>query len=423
MRKFIVTAGVAIGLAIAALAAPVRAESPAGTEALAKFYQGKHIRFIIGSGPGGNYDTWARLLSRHMGKHIPGNPKFIAQNMPGGGHIKASNYLYNIAPKDGTVIGTISRNMPTRAILNHPAVRFDPKKFNWLGSPEMSNRVCIAMASAKVQSGEELFKYPLQVGGAGAGTAVSTTPNVLRALLGMKFKLIEGYANATDVVLAMERGEVEGICQTYGAFDVGHPGWIKSGKVKVLFNLEPNPIPGTNIPSVFKFIKTEQQKKILAFYSSNIEIGRPIVAPPGIPKDRLEALRRAFDATMKDKAFIAEAAKQGLKITPLTGEEQQRRVLKLAATDPDTVKKTEAMLNKIKPPSFTDTVKVTAVKRKGRRISFQKKGKSLTIKVSKSRTKVTIGGKKAKRSKIKVGMTCKITHLGPNSRAKKIACK
>ncbi len=264
MRKFIVTAGVAIGLVIAALA------SPAGAESLAQFYKGKYIKFIIGSAPGGNYDTWARLLTRHMGKHIPGNPRFVPQNMPGGGHIKAANYLYNIAPKDGSVIGTFSRNMPTRAILNHPAVRFDPKKFNWLGSPEISNRVCIAMGTAKVKSGEDLFKHQLLVGGAGAGTAVSTTPNVLRALLGMKFKLIEGYANATDVVLAMERGEVEGICQTYGAFDVGHPGWIKSGKVRVLFNLEPNPIPGSNIPTVFKFIKTEQQKKILAFYSSNL---------------------------------------------------------------------------------------------------------------------------------------------------------
>ncbi len=408
-------------IAIAAIAAAGLA-TPAIAETEAEFYKGKKIRFIIGSAPGGNYDTWARLVGRHMSRYIPGKPKFIAQNMPGGGHIKASNYLYNIAAKDGTVIGTISRNMPTRALLNHPAVKFDPVKFRWIGSPEMSNRVCIVMKGAKVQKAEDLFKHQVLMGGAGAGTAVSTTPNVLRLLLGMKMKLIEGYAGATDVALAMERGEVEGICQTYGAFKVGHPGWFESGKAIVLFNLEPNPIPGTNIPSVFKFVKTEDQRKILSFYSSNIEIGRPTVAPPGITERRLKTLRTAFNATMKDKAFIKGAKKQGLDVTPLTGEEQERRVKALAATDPDTVRKTEAMLTKLNP-IFTDTVKVTGVKRKGRRVLFSLKGKSVTIKVSKSRTKVTIGGKKAKRSAIKVGMTCKITHLGPNSRAKKIACK
>ncbi len=416
MRRQFYTVIAFASLALAPLAWPAHAASEA------EFFKGKKITFIIGSSPGGNYDTWARLLGRHMGRHIPGNPSFIAKNMPGGGHIKASNYLYNIAAKDGTVIGTISRNMPTRALLNHPAVRFDPVKFRWLGSPEMSNRVCIIMKGAKVQKAEDLFKHQALMGGAGAGTAVSTTPNVLRVLLGMKLKLIEGYAGATDVALAMERGEVEGICQTYGAFKVGRPEWIKSGKAIVLFNLEPNPIAGTNIPSVFKFVKTEEQRKILSFYSSSIEIGRPTVAPPGIPERRLATLRAAFNATMKDKAFIKGAAKQGLKVTPLTGVEQERRVKVLAATDPDTVRKTEAMLSQLNPV-FTDTVKVSAVKRKGRRVLFNLKGKSVTIKVSKSRTKVTIGGKKAKRSAIKPGMTCKITHLGPNSRAKKIACK
>jgi tripartite-type tricarboxylate transporter receptor subunit TctC len=416
MKKLFCSVVAFASLALAGLTPPAQAETEA------EFYKGKKIKFIIGSAPGGNYDTWARLVGRHMTNYIPSNPKFIAQNMPGGGHIKASNYLYNVAAKDGTVIGTISRNMPTRALLNHPAVKFDPVKFRWLGSPEMSNRACMIMKGAKVQKAEDLFKHQALMGGAGAGTAVSTTPNVLRTLLGMKMKLIEGYAGATDVGLAMERGEVEGICQTYGAFDVAHPGWIKSGKAIVLFNLEPNPITGTNIPSVFKFVKSEEQRKILSFYSSNIEIGRPTVAPPGISEKRLATLRGAFNATMKDKAFIKGAKKQGLTVTPLSGAEQEKRVKALAATDPDTVRKTEAMLSKLNPV-FTDTVKVTGIKRKGRRVMFMLKGKAVTIKVSKSRTKVTIGGKKAKRSKIKAGMTCKITHLGPNSRAKKIACK
>ncbi|MBT3792397.1 MAG: hypothetical protein HN658_02790 [Rhodospirillales bacterium] len=405
-----------------ALASGVMSTNPASAASDADFYKDKTITFIIGSSPGGNYDAWARLIGRNMGRFIPGKPNFIAKNMPGAGHIKASNYLFNIAAKDGSVIGTISRNMPTRALLNHPAVKFDPVKFRWIGSPELSNRVCIVMKESKIKKGADLFTHQALMGGAGAGTAVSTTPNVLRTLLGMKFKLIEGYKSATDVSLAMERGEVEGICQSYGAFKAGHPDWLKSGRVRVLFNLEPNPIAGTNIPSVFEHVKTDEQRKILSFYSSNIEIGRPTVAPPGISSTRLNTLRRAFDATMGDAKFIAAAKKQGLKVSPLTGEEQEKRVLALAATDPVTVKKTEAMLNRLNP-SFTETVKVTGTKRKGRRVLFMKKGKSITIKVSKSRTKVSIGGKKSKRSKIKAGMMCKITHLGPNSRAKKIACK
>jgi tripartite-type tricarboxylate transporter receptor subunit TctC len=405
---------------IAALA--LLASVPAQAETVAEFYKNKTVTFIIGTSPGGTYDAWARLIARHWPDHLPGKPKFIAKNLPGAGGIKASNYLFNVAPKDGSVIGTFSRNIPTRAILNHPAVKFDPVKFSWLGSPELTNRVCIAMANSKVKTGADLFKHELLMGGAGAGTAVSTTPNLLRALFGMKFKLIEGYKGAIDVVLAMERGEVQGICQTYTAFKIGHPGWIEKGKVNVLFNIEPNPIPGTNIPSVFQFAKGEDERKILSFYSSNVELGRPVAGPPGLPADRLQALRRGFDGVMKDPAFVKAAAKQGLKIDPLTGEEVGKRVAKLAATDPDTVAKTEAMLKKLNP-EFTDTVKISGVKRKGRRLEFSLKGKPVTIRVSGSRTKVTIAGKKAKRSAIKAGMTCKITHLGPNSRAKKVACK
>jgi len=262
-------------IAIAAIAAAGWV-APAKAASVADFYKGKKISFIIGTSPGGTYDSWARLMARYWGSHIPGHPSFLAKNLPGAGGIKASNFLFNIAPKDGSVIATFSRNIPTRAILNHPAVKFDPVKFSWLGSPELTNRVCIAMATAKVKTATDLFKHQLLMGGAGAGTSVSTAPNLLRALLGMKFKLIEGYKGAVDVVLAMQRGEVEGICQTYTAFKVGHPGWVEKGKVNVLFNMEPTPIPGTNIPSIFKFIKGKDQRDILSFYSSNIELGRPV---------------------------------------------------------------------------------------------------------------------------------------------------
>ena len=339
-------------------------------QSVAEFYKGKTIEFIIGTSAGGSYDQWARLIGRHMGRHIPGNPNFLPKNMPGAGHIKATNYLFNVAPKDGTTIGMFSRNIPTRALLKHPAVKFKPEEFNWIGSPELTNRVCVAKKGVPVQKGEDLFQKELVVGGAGSGgavsttplvlngvlgmkfklvegykgTAVSTTPAVLRGALGMKFRVVEGYKGATDVVLAIERGEVHGICQTISGLGSSNPNWFKDGKLVVLFNLERKPLPEYKAPSVFSFAKTEEQRQILTFYTSNTELGRPITAPPGVPKDRLTALRRAFDATMKDPAFMSEANKQKLEINALTGEELTERILDLGKTPEAIVDKTEALL-------------------------------------------------------------------------------
>jgi tripartite-type tricarboxylate transporter receptor subunit TctC len=313
-------------------------------QSVADFYKGKQIEFIIGTSSGGSYDLWARLIGRHMGRHIPGKPSFLPKNMPGAGHIKATNYLFNVAPKDGSTIGTFSRNIPTRALLKHPAVKFKPEAFNWIGSPELTNRVCVAKKGAPVQKGEDLFARELIVGGAGAGTAVSTTPAVLRGVLDMKFRVVEGYKGASDVILAIERGEVQGICQTVSGINSSHPGWLKDGKLVVLFNLERKPIPEYKAPSIFSFAKTTEQRQILAFYSSNTELGRPIAAPPGVPADRLTALRRAFDATMKDPAFMAEANKQGFEINALTGEELTERVVELGNTPAAIVDRTEALL-------------------------------------------------------------------------------
>jgi tripartite-type tricarboxylate transporter receptor subunit TctC len=333
--------------ALAGLCGLVLAAAVPGTvaaQSVADFYKGKTIEFIIGTSPGGTYDQWARLIGRHMGRHIPGNPSFLPKNMPGAGHIKATNYLFNVAPKDGSTIGMFSRNIPTRALLKHPAVKFKPEEFNWIGSPELTNRVCVAKKGAPVQKGEDLFTKELIVGGAGPGTAVSTTPAVLRGALGMKFRVVEGYKGAPDVILAIERGEVQGICQTVAGISTSNPGWLNDGKLVVLFNLERKPLPELRAPSVFSFAKTEEQRQVLAFYTSNTELGRPITAPPGLPKDRLTALRRAFDATMKDPAFMAEAGKQKLQINALTGEELTERILDLGRTPVAIVDKTEALL-------------------------------------------------------------------------------
>ncbi|MFM1813332.1 MAG: hypothetical protein RLZ98_27 [Pseudomonadota bacterium] len=307
------------------------------------FYKGKRIEFIIGQPAGGTYDQWARLIGRHMGKHIAGNPSFLPKNMPGAGHIKATNYLFNIAPKDGTTIGVFSRTIPSQALMKHPAVQFNTTEFNWIGSPELTNRVCVAKKGVPVQKGDELYEKELVVAGLGSGSSPSTTPRILNRALGLKLRLVDGYDAPHNALLAIDRGEVQGICQTVSGLDQAKPGWFESGAFVVLFSMEKKPIARFNAPTVYKFTKTEEQRQIISFFSSATELGRPIAAPPGVPKERVQMLRRAFDATMKDPEFMAEAKKQGLEINALTGEELSDRVMDLARTPLDIVAKTKEM--------------------------------------------------------------------------------
>jgi tripartite-type tricarboxylate transporter receptor subunit TctC len=324
-----------------AAAAPILVAlgAPASADSVEDFYRGKQIRFIISSATGGDYDQWSRLIIRRLGKYVPGNPTFIPQNMPGGGQIIATNYLFSTAPQDGTVIGMIGRNLPNDALLKKEGVRFDPVKFNWLGSPELTNRVCVAMEGVPVQKAQDLFQRELLVGGAGAGTAVSTTPTLLARLLGMKFKLVEGYGSSQGVLLAMERGEVDGICQSLSSLRGSRPQWFESGKLKVLFNTERHTVPGLNAPTVFDFVKAEDQRKILALYTSSVEFGRPIVAPPGVPKERVEALRRALADALKDPDLLEEAKKQAIEITYVSGPDLEMLVADLMSTPADLVEK------------------------------------------------------------------------------------
>jgi tripartite-type tricarboxylate transporter receptor subunit TctC len=329
----------------AALAAAlVCTPQAAPTQAVDDFFHGKQIKIVVSFDVGNDYDQWARLLARHLGKHIPGNPGIIVQNMPAAGGIASANYLYNIAPKDGTVIGMLGRNLPYHALVQESGVQYDPVKFDWLGSPELTNRVCAAVEHASVKKAEDLYERELLVGGSGAGSAISTTPVIVSRLLGMKFKLIEGYSSPAAVVLAMDRGEVDGICQTVTSLRNFRPGWIESGKWRVLLNMEREPLAEYRSPSIFQFVKTEEQRRIIALYSSSIELGRPMAAPPGTPADRVATLRQAFHATMADSALLAEAGKQKLDINVVSGDKLTALVNDLMTTPPDIIKRMQDLL-------------------------------------------------------------------------------
>jgi tripartite-type tricarboxylate transporter receptor subunit TctC len=304
------------------------------------FYRGKTIDFIVGSESGSSYDSFARLLSRHM--KIPGNPNFVVKNMPGAGHIKATNYLYSSAAKDGTVIGIISQLVPTATVLkNKPGLEADFTKFRWLGSTDSARQVCVVRQASAIKSGEDLFTQKLIVGGTGAGSGVTAIPTFLRDLFGMKFDIVMGYKNSGDVMLAMDRGEVDGVCQTYQGVEHSRPGQMASGQIRLLFNLEKEPIPGTNAPTVRQFARSQEQRLLADFFSANNDLGRPLITPPGIPDDRLTALRNAFDAAVRSKDYLEEAEKQHLDTNSRSGREQEADFRAILATPPEIIKLAE----------------------------------------------------------------------------------
>jgi tripartite-type tricarboxylate transporter receptor subunit TctC len=317
--------------------------TPARADSVEDFYRGRQVRLIVGNPAGSLYDIWGRLMARHWGDFLPGRPNFVVQNMPGAGQIVAANYIYNIADKDGTVVALSERALPYRALIGDPNIRFDPRKFNWIGSTDSINRVCTSIAGTPVQKATDLFEHELLVGGDGAGSNISNTPNMLAKLLGMKFKVVEGYDSGEHIILAMEKGELQGICDTLTDLRSARPGWIEQGKFKILFSLERDPVPGLNAPTAYEFTKTEEQRQVLSLYNSSVEFGRPTIAPPGIPSERVTALRRSFDAMMSDPAFAADAHQLGFTLTLRKGEVLQSLAEKLMETPKDVIQRTIAL--------------------------------------------------------------------------------
>lgn len=337
-KQWIVGAGCALALAFAA--------ASAAAQGVEQFYRSNNqIRMLIGFNAGDGYDVWGRLLGRHMGRHIPGNPSFVAQNMPGAGSVNVGNYLYDVAPRDGSVMGTFSRNLPSQALVGLQGIRFDPRRFGWVGSTEISSRVCIVNAKLPVRTIEDLKTRETVMGGTGLGSAPSFLPVVINEVLGTRFKVIHGYRGASDVLLAMEKGEAEGMCQSYSSLLTTRPHWFADGTVRILFNTESQRNPRLpDVPSIYEFIKDAEARQIMTYFTSSTDFGRPFVVPPGVPPERLRALRAAFDATVKDPAFLEEADKQKLEVTPKSGAELQALVDELFQTPKHLIDKAVALV-------------------------------------------------------------------------------
>jgi tripartite-type tricarboxylate transporter receptor subunit TctC len=331
----LIVAALVTAMALCGLARPASAQSAD------EFYRGRQIRFIVGTAAGQDYDAWSRLIGRHMGRFMPGNPSFVVENMPGAGHILATNYLFNLAPRDGSVIGMVSRNITEAAMTKLPNVRFDPGKFGWIGSPELNHRVLFVNTATGIDKVADLATRELIVGVTGGAQGVTAAPILLKNLLGLRLKIIQGYHSPGDIVLAMARREVDALVDSIGAPDGARRRWLESGQMRVLFSMEREPVKGLDAPSIFAFTRTERQREVLAFFASSMELGRPFMAPPGVPPERLAVLRRAFDQTVADKAFLQEAAGMGFEVSAQTGEAIAQRIAAIMATPKEIVDETQ----------------------------------------------------------------------------------
>lgn len=321
----------------------------AAAQDAAKFYADKNITIYIGLSAGGGYDQNARLVGRHINKYIPGNPQIIARNMPGGGGLVMTNFVANVAPKDGLHIAAPQRGVPFEPLLGGDShAKFDPRKLNWIGSTNSDTSVAIVHKRTGVKTWRDLRDKDVVVGGTGVGTESVTVPYLLRNLLGLKFHVIAGYPGGTDVNLAMERGEVDGRGTfSWTSLKPKKTEWLDSGEYVILYQMGLKRHPEiADIPLVTELAPDEETKKILALQFAAFELGRPQFVAEGVPKDRVELLRRAFDKAMTDKDLLAEAAKADMEINPVTGEEMTAILTDVYASPKALVQKLSEALKK-----------------------------------------------------------------------------
>jgi tripartite-type tricarboxylate transporter receptor subunit TctC len=294
---------------------------------------------IVGFPTGGGYDVYARALVRFLPRHLAGTPPIMVVNMPGAGSLTLANYLYNVAPRDGSEIGSVETFIPFEAFFSGNEVRFDPRKFSWIAGLNSEMTMCLSWHASKINSFEDLFKMEAVFGGTGSGAVMVSEPRVVNAALATRIKLITGYPGAAEVFLAMERGEVEGACGIgWTALMSTRPDWVTQGKLRLLAQNAAKRHPAApNVPTLIEFAKDEPQRQLLTLLAAPHRIGRPYVAPPGLLPERLELWRAAFDATLKDPAFLAEAEKAKLAINPVTGSEMEKVIAEVAAMDPSLI--------------------------------------------------------------------------------------
>jgi hypothetical protein len=350
--------------------------------------------------------------------------------------MRLANELYNVLPQDGSAIGMISRSTSAEVLFGNKLARFDPTKFNWIGSTNNEVSVCVSWHTTGIDSLEKMLHGNVLVGGTGSGSETSTFPKVINNVLKANLRLIYGYPTGSSINLAMERGEVQGRCSwSWSSIKTTNAKWLKEKKINILLQMSTSKHPELTklgVPWIMDLAKDERSRKILTLIFAAQAMGRPIVAPPGVPERRVKILRDAFDATMKDKKFLKEIRDRNLELASVSGQVVQALVTDIMSTPPEIVQASKEaaekaggmFIKKAKVQLVQHTGPVTKIKKGGRTISIKRKGgKEVKAKISGSRTAVTIDGKKAKRKAVKIGMTCTFTYPGAGQEAKKLACR
>lgn len=337
----------AIGRCIGALLVGVLFGGPALADDVADFYQGKTITVVISSSAGGGYDTLARTIARHLGDHIPGKPTLIVQNMPGAGGIVATNYLYNIAAKDGTVIGGVQNNTPFEPLYGTKEAQYDATKFEWLGSPSVETGLLSVWKTSPATTVKDAQAQSVTVGATGANSTPSFYARLLNYALGTKLEVVNGYKGQNEVFLAMERGEVQGTPSLfYSTLVATRPNWLKDGSVRLLVQFGPEKEEKLDkVPFANDLVSDPQKLEVLKTAFASLAFGRPYLVPPGVPSDRVAALQKSFDEMMKDPAFVSDAQALGLDVdTPRTGAQLAETLSQAYAASPEAVSRIRQLI-------------------------------------------------------------------------------
>jgi tripartite-type tricarboxylate transporter receptor subunit TctC len=332
--------------AIGVLLALTAVATSACADPVADFYRGRTVTMVIGYSAAGGYDTYARVLARHLGDHVPGRPTILPQNMEGAGSLRAANYLYAAALKDGSVIGMVARGMAMEPLIGRSHASFDTRKFTWLGSGTDEVSTCVTGHASAVKTWGEALTTPFTVGGEGSGSDPDIFATIMRNLFGVKLRLVSGYPGTAELTLAIERGEIDGRCGwSYSSLKQQHPDWIANKQVNILVQLALSRSPELpNVPLIGDLATTDRQRQILRLVFSRQAMARPFLAPPGIPPERKQALRAAFDETMRDPAFLAEAKQRGLEVDPVSGPEIDKLIEELYQTPADIIAEVRASI-------------------------------------------------------------------------------
>lgn len=398
------------------------------------FYKGREMKMLISAGQGGGYGTYAHALMPFMEKYLPGNPRIIIQHMQGAGGIVAANHLYNIAPKDGSMIALIHRGaVSTAPLFDAQGVKFDPTKFGWIGSMNNEVSLCVAWQGSQVKTFKDLQQYQLIVGGLGPGSDTDMYPNLINNLFDTKMKLITGYNSGGAINLAFERGEIDGRCGwSWSSIESTRGQWVKDNKITLLVQLGVDKHPSLpNVPLLGELATSEEQRQIIDLIISPQLMGRPILTTPNVPADRLAVLRAAFDKSMADPDFSALAQKQQLEVGAVSGERVEQLVNRLYSYPKPLVEKASLAISrtdklqivKKAPEEMKIKTKLETVKADGSELSFTAREDVHTVTLSGERSKVTLGGQASGRDKLKPGMACEVTYMGDKSEATLIACE